>query len=140
MDDDIAQRISTDPNDNAYITGWYTSSVITFGSTTFNDPGNNENAFVAKLGSNISSGILMFPDPGNTITVYPNPTTGNIYFNGVQTGYTLQVYDVLGEMISSSTVDRDNYAVNLSGKAKGMYFYRVENGGVLVGQGKVVLE
>jgi len=74
------------------------------------------------------------------ITVYPNPTSGKVYFDGVQTGYTLQVYNVLGEIISSSVVDHDNYGVNLSDKAKGMYFYRIADGAKLIQQGKIVVE
>ena len=83
------------------------------------------------------------------IKAYPNPTTGVIYFKGIESGSRVEVYDVLGQMVHASTAGKsplgdlgagDNYSVNLSGNAKGIYFYRVMNEGVNVNQGKIVLE
>jgi len=130
--------IGVDDNGTVYIAGQFSDTAF-FDDIVLTDSSIID-FFIAKLTTPVSSGLPPLYFTVGSITIYPNPTTGKVYFSGVQTGYTLQVYNVLGEIISSSTVDRDNYAINLSGKAKGMYFYRVADGAVLVGQGKVVVE
>ena len=74
------------------------------------------------------------------ITVYPNPSTGSFYFKGVTYGNTIEVYNLLGQNISSTIVEADNYSLNLTGKTKGVYLYRLTNHGELIQQGKIVLE
>jgi len=135
-------NVSVDTKGDVYVAGQFSSPTIIFGSDTLvNDTNNGTNdVYIAKFGTPTSTNVSNINTAPTLMTVYPNPTSGNVHFSGVQTRYTLQIYDVLGETISSSTVDRDNYAVNLSGKAKGMYFYRVEEGGGVVGKGKVVVE
>ncbi len=74
------------------------------------------------------------------VKVYPNPSTGIFVFSGIRTGATIQLYNVLGEMVYSTVAEGDNYRVNLNANAKGIYFYRVTNNANVVEQGKVVLE
>ena len=79
-------------------------------------------------------------NPAGGIQVFPNPTTGLINFKGIESGYRVDVYNVLGQVVHSSTATDENYSVNLSGNAKGVYFYRVTDNMVNVQQGKIVLE
>ena len=48
---DVGYGISTDANNNIYITGGFSSSSITFGSTTLTNSGGNNNFFIAKYNS-----------------------------------------------------------------------------------------
>jgi len=134
--------ISTDAKDNVYVTGFGWEPVV-FDSDSLGIQSNNPNYdfyFTAKLVNDSITALPTLSPPAHLITVYPNPTTGMVYFSGAPSGCTLQVYNVLGEVISSSIIDRDNYSINLTGKAKGIYFYRITGADNGVQQGKVVVE
>lgn len=82
--DDVAESIAVDANGNTYITGYFISSSITFGTTTLNNAG-IENIFVAKydLSGNAiwakSAGGTQF-DEGKSICV---DAIGNTYLTGI---------------------------------------------------------
>jgi PKD repeat protein len=69
----------------------------------------------------------------NSISLYPNPTNGNVRFtlNMTEEGdYTMSVSDVLGRTISSAEIHVSaNYTGNLdmSGYSKGVYFISIKN-------------
>lgn len=118
-------------------------------------------------GNTNSTGVTGFPPNGSTsggsgqigncvtgianeknaladITVFPNPSNGSFYFKGVCEGNIIDIYDLLSEMICSSKVNNDNYGINLSGSARGIYFYRVtanqSNDTEIIGTGKIILQ
>jgi hypothetical protein len=84
------------------------------------------------------------------ISVYPNPSTGSFYFDGLNNGDAVEVYDMLGQHLTPplssekpGTVSKGEggtAVADLSGVAKGVYFYKVTNQGRIVGQGKLVVE
>ncbi len=78
--------------------------------------------------------------PGDDmLTVYPNPSEGRYFFKGTNAGSTLQIMDISGRQIFSAVVNDNIYQLDLSGKASGIYLYRVidnENG---TQEGKIVL-
>jgi hypothetical protein len=79
---------------------------------------------------------------GEHITVYPNPSSGSFYFNGLSHGDVIDIYDLLGQRLSPS-ISRENgetIIADLSGAARGVYFYKVTNQGKITGQGKLVVE
>ena len=147
---DEALGITTDAGGDVYTTGYFGNDSITFGPDKLYDPnsGNGYDFFVAKL-DNSFSGISKSVIADNVITVYPNPTTGIINFKGIESGDRIEVYNVLGQIVNSGTAGKspsgdlgvgDNYSLNLSGNAKGVYFYRVTNNTTRILQGKIVLE
>jgi len=77
---------------------------------------------------------------GDNITVYPNPSSGEFLFSEVKIGYSMSVYNVLGEIIYTSIIDKSNYQINLSGRGKGIYFYRVTENNAPIQQGKIIVE
>ena len=79
-------------------------------------------------------------DAGQRISVYPNPSTGLFYFNGLTKGNTIEVYDMIGQSKLSAIAGLSNYTIDLSAQAKGVYFYRVSAQGGIVHQGKIVVE
>lgn len=137
---DQVDGISLDGNENIYVTGWFIDSVLCFGADTLINTVNNTTLFVAKLGDSTNTVGLKTVYPSSTITIYPNPSNGSFYFSGVQSGNTIEVYNVLGEVLYIGRANSDNFPVNLSGQAKGMYFYKVSNNAVPIQQGKMVLE
>jgi hypothetical protein len=75
------------------------------------------------------------------ITIHPNPSSGDFYFEGVQSGYEIEVYDIFGEMVYSAQADATLYHLSLSGHAKGIYFYKVmDTASTFVQSGKIALE
>lgn len=86
-----------------------------------------------------TAGIPAVKQAGD-IRVYPNPTAGEIYFDGIQTGNAIEVYNVLGELIYSSVANGNDYKIELSGKDSGIYFYRVTGTANVTQQGKIVLQ
>jgi hypothetical protein len=122
-----------------FVSGIFDSDSLAFGSDTVVDGAYRvSNIFIAKIAAT-PDGINHI-NPVSAITVYPNPSNGNFIFSGVQTGSSIEVYDMLGEVVYSSQANADIYPVNLSGHAKGMYFYTVRSISGAVQQGKMILE
>jgi len=76
------------------------------------------------------------------IDVYPNPGNGEFTFemqNG-KLGTELKIYNVLGELIYSSTITQGTNAIDISKHAAGMYFYKVVSQGRDVANGKLMVK
>ncbi|MBK7964152.1 MAG: T9SS type A sorting domain-containing protein [Bacteroidetes bacterium] len=77
----------------------------------------------------VSSSVGLF-DPiagGQVITVYPNPSNGNITLKGIQAGQ-YRIVDALGRMITSFTVQQQDLVnLKLSNVSNGMYFIQSMN-------------
>jgi hypothetical protein len=82
---------------------------------------------------------LSVNNPGDRIHIYPNPSRGMFYFNGVKS-YIIEVVDLLGQRVYSAEATSDKYPIDLSSRAKGIYSYRIINDGEVMQQGKVVVE
>jgi hypothetical protein len=76
------------------------------------------------------------------ITVYPNPGNGNFTVAGLTTGQVVEVYNYLGQLLTSSVADNSTgIHVNLSTYANGIYLMRVQNkDGSAVTEKKIVKE
>ena len=62
----------------------------------------------------------------NSVTVYPNPTTGLIQIeNGEWRMENVEVYDAYGKLLNTMNVNDHTVNIDLSGYAKGTYFVRV---------------
>ena len=67
----------------------------------------------------------------NTVTVYPNPTTGMIQIQNSESRIeNVEVYDAYGKMLNVVNVNDNTTAVDLSNYAAGTYFVKIvtENG------------
>jgi len=76
----------------------------------------------------------------NQVAVYPNPSSGQftIKTTGRLNGYTIEVYNVVGEKVYESVASNSQNIINLSGCAAGMYFVYLKSD-ESVGVGKVVI-
>ena len=79
------------------------------------------------------------------LTVYPNPSTGVFKFGSsrLTPQTSVKVYDMLGQMVYYSQLSINNgaYSINLSGKAVGIYFYKVISGtGDVIAKGKLIVK
>jgi len=124
-------------NGSIYVAGPFQGASIVFGADTLY-PG-SQNSFLAKLDSSAPTGIIPINKLSDRILVYPNPSTSNFYFKGIESGNSIDIYDQLGKNIYTSVANQDNYPVMLSGKANGMYFYRISKQGNITQQGKLIV-
>ena len=76
----------------------------------------------------------------NQVAIFPNPSSGNFHFKGLQNGYSIEVYNPLGETIYTSKTTRNNFCLTLTGRDNGIYFYRIIDDNTIIQQGKLVLE
>jgi hypothetical protein len=105
---DLGQGITVDVNGTICATGY-------FGSTVDFDPG-PETTNLTAIGANSEIFIQKFSQPGTVgvlnnnqdevLTVYPNPTNGDIRINlnGFQTPKSLRIYDMTGKLVYSGSL------------------------------------
>ncbi len=63
----------------------------------------------------------------NNISLYPNPTTDYIMVSGLTPeDNTIEIYNVLGEIVYSKKVDKNIENINVSNFAKGMYVIKTQ--------------
>ncbi|HEX8014366.1 MAG TPA: T9SS type A sorting domain-containing protein, partial [Flavobacterium sp.] len=76
----------------------------------------------------------------NTITVYPNPSKGEIYIDNV-TLEKATVYDALGKLVKTTKFvgDSNSNTINLAGSPSGIYYIYLERQGITVVK-KIILE
>lgn len=72
-------------------------------------------------------------DPGNFISVYPNPTAGVITISteNMKSEYNVSVFDIYGNQIFS---DNNSQVIDLSGFSDGMYFLQIKASGSIMNQ------
>ena len=84
-------------------------------------------------------------EPGlhDIVKIFPNPSKG-IFIVSVQVdipvGCTIEVYDALGCQLLAQPIFNHSNLVNLHHFPTGTYFYKVSNVGVVVSEGKLVIQ
>jgi hypothetical protein len=73
------------------------------------------------------TGLNQITSTVSEINIYPNPTTGiaNLVINEKLLGTELNVYNLFGEVIYTSKLQRLNIELNLNEQANGVYFIRI---------------
>ena len=122
-----------------YVAGSYTSPSIILGSDTLFSP-TAQGSFIVRIGVAVPAGITAVGISTDRVVVYPNPSTGHFYFNGVINGNKIEVYDLIGHLIYAAIADHGDYMIDLSAKAKGLYFYSISEQNNLIQTGKVIIE
>lgn len=74
------------------------------------------------------------------INVYPNPSSGQFNFSGLEKENKIEVFDMAGKIIYQSIATSDFETINISEKAKGIYFYRITKEMRLVQSGKICVQ
>lgn len=144
---DIANSVITDASGNIYVTGYFGSSSITFGSTTLNNAGFFD-MFIAKLSSitgiteaNSENGMEIYPNPTHNLATFQfNHTKSN---NGINLFY---LYNVLGRKIREEKFNSSEFIFDRGNLSDGIYFYKIvfddSNGNEnnLISSGKIIIE
>ena len=74
------------------------------------------------------------------ISVSPNPGSGQFHFSNLEEGSSIGIYDITGRLIRSIVTGNTSCLIDLSGKEKGIYFYRVMQENKEVQNGKLVIQ
>jgi photosystem II stability/assembly factor-like uncharacterized protein len=73
------------------------------------------------------------------VTIYPNPNNGRFQIRAEATLSKLEIQNVLGELVLDMHVNATEAALDLTGNAKGIYFYKAETASGESQSGKIVV-
>ena len=132
------ESVAADAQGNVYVAGSFGSLFIAFGTDTFTQQIGDYSIFVAKLGNTDTLTSIQHTAQLPNVSIYPNPTTGMLYLSGLQGGNTIQVYNAVGEILSTGQAETDTYQINLSMQAKGIYFCKITDNKGSVLQAKFI--
>lgn len=116
--------ICSDNSGNAYLTGYFEGTNMTFGTTTLTNTGSYD-VYWTKISVG-SSGVI--EDILNSeMQIFPNPTSENIsvqFPNFGMKNITLEVIDLNGQVIQTANFSTSKANVNTSKLSNGIYFLR----------------
>lgn len=117
----------------------YTTSALTTGNYTFyaeGTPCNLRTPITVSVSActNVSTTL----DMTKSVRIFPNPNAGNFYLRSNLKEGTFVLYNTLGQEIFRKEITEENYLeINI---AKGIYHYFIEEKGLKVKTGKMVVE
>ncbi|MFT4673271.1 MAG: hypothetical protein ACI9R6_000154 [Saprospiraceae bacterium] len=76
-----------------------------------------------------SDGVLDLEDTNDvtTVHIFPNPTSAVLYISNVENA-NIEVYNLIGQLITIKTNSSNTETVDVSGYAAGAYFVKISNG------------
>lgn len=90
-----------------------------------------------KIARVISTGVKTIA-ANDAISIFPNPTSGILNINAVEANSSVEVINVIGEKVYTSSLVKGNNVVDLSGLANGAYFVKLNSNNTITTK-KVVL-
>ncbi len=87
--------------------------------------------------------VNQVPNSKNQVKVYPNPvgTIAHFELAGISiTDGLFELYNVIGQPLRRQSFSGDAFDFERENLGRGVYFFRIENSGVLIGSGKLVVE
>ena len=60
-----------------------------------------------------------------SISVYPNPSKGNVNINCNNTIKSVQLFDVQGRLLETDLINQTSAVIDISGKSNGVYFLKI---------------
>jgi len=126
-DSETGFGITTDANGNVFLTGYFYSPSITFGTTTLTNTGGS--LFVTKLGGSVT-GIddLSY---NSKIKIFPNPFSSSttLQANENLKDATLIVYDSFGQAVKEiKNISGKTITFSRNNLASGVYFIQLKEG------------
>ena len=76
----------------------------------------------------------------NQIIVSPNPSKGKFIFSNIENENTIEIFDALGKSVLIAASKNNSCTIDLTGKAKGVYFFSITDKNKNVQQGKIIVE
>jgi hypothetical protein len=139
----IAQRFNSSSNE------WYDWDGATGNDVTSGNTGTVKSGTVPVSGfyrswclfndSNLITSVAEVNNATSVIKVYPSPTNGSFTVAGLVKGQIIELYNYLGQNLSSAVASNSTVQFNIATFANGMYLVRILNtDGSLVTQNKIV--
>ncbi|MCW3075716.1 MAG: hypothetical protein JWO32_325 [Bacteroidetes bacterium] len=75
-----------------------------------------------------------------TLLIYPNPGNGKFTFNNILKGDLVEIFDLEGRLVYKCVAKEVNMIVDLEGREKGVYTYKVIGNSSSVLSGKLILK
>ena len=124
---DMAYSVAVGTSGATYLTGYFSSPTIAFGSSALTNAGSTD-VFLAKAVSSLG-----VEDHGNSagITLYPNPARDavNLETNGSwNKEFLISIYSITGQLIWSATLAQSQKQIHLEGLESGVYIVSVRSG------------
>ena len=99
------------------------SYVITY---TYTDPNTNCSGTATQtVAVNACTGVNELFE--NTVRIYPNPTSGMLNIETLSMGLTVEVFNTIGELITSEQLNASTTKIDLSSRENGIYFVRISS-------------
>ena len=119
--EDFGSDICVDLN-GVYIAGYSGSPTICFGNDTLTS--NSSKVYVAKLFNRLGGTTTEIQEQeiNNNINIFPNPTTGKFNIESSENISSIEITNLLGEKVFTSTIDHQRSTIDLSFQPKGIYF------------------
>jgi hypothetical protein len=84
--------------------------------------------------------ITSIDELSNNIKLYPNPSSGVVFIEGLEAGTRINVYNTVGTSIMDKVVQSSNEMISLENESSGLYFIVVTDDQDVVGRYKVIIE
>ncbi len=81
----------------------------------------------AVTGTITSTNGIAGVDVNTSVGIYPNPSTGVFYINGLDKENGIEVFDVSGKLVLQTSTKTSSATIDLAGKDKGVYFCKITN-------------
>ena len=130
---------SVDVGTNAYTVTGLTAATRYYWRVKTNNGGHNSgyssvwNFYVSGLGIQENTAVT-------NSNISPNPSSGLFTFSNVEKENVIEIFDITGKSILKTTAQNTSCTVDLTNKAKGLYFYSIHSKNRKVQQGKIILQ
>ncbi len=87
--------------------------------------GSNDTSFLFKLGGTMGVEEVST----NKFQVYPNPAKDIVHLQNIEFGSKIQIYDMSGKKVFTSTAQSETVQINISSLSKGVYVIEIQSKG-----------
>lgn len=80
------------------------------------------------------------PSENSSIEIYPNPSSGMFSVKSETQISSIEIMNLFGKTIYSAQINSNKADIDLRNEAKGIYFYKITSGNVILKTGKIITE
>ncbi|KPK84388.1 MAG: hypothetical protein AMS27_10090 [Bacteroides sp. SM23_62_1] len=74
------------------------------------------------------------------VQLYPNPASGKLFITGLERGYRIQIYNILGAGVRDIFANNSQEEISLEDQPAGVYVVIVSNNDAIIGRYKLILK